>query len=549
MNYAAPDDTRHAAPLASPPGALEPQEPEVLDLTKAQEPLPTAIPYKRAQVFLQSMGVSAADPDSKDGKDAGEDPGATLALLLLRLPQLIRLHQPNNKILLDNLELARATLKTLWQTNTTISIRLHRGRLYLNERRLPSTQTITVASARLVELFGARKIFGLRFYKHDELDNYEVVELINDFNSCILQSDPRDWLMSRRDGSWATPIIDKDFKISIFVSEDGTGQHKALVWNSGVNTLAIKAKQSYAKAIAAITGLNERLTEGQSVNVSKPKRVIQEIVEGLYQNENMLLNLSTIRNYDDYTCTHCVNVAILSICLGKRLGLGKVQLMHLGLSALFHDLGKVDIPIDLIHKPGKLTDEEYVTVKNHSIYSVIRILRINADHTLKTRLIIPPFEHHLGVDLTGYPLTERRSPLSLFGRIVAIADHYDALTSARAYRPIPTSPEQALNVMLQCAGAALDPLLLKVFINMIGVYPVGTLLLLDSREVAIVAETPYGAKDARPLCYLLVFENDEIIRGEMIDLCERGEKGDYARNILRCYNPTEFGLNPSDILC
>jgi HD-GYP domain-containing protein (c-di-GMP phosphodiesterase class II) len=493
----------------------------------------------------RAAALSAPKAEQPDG---AEDPGKTLAMLLLRLPQLIRLHQPNNKILVENLELTRKTLETLWQSNPTVSARLHRGRMYLNERRLPPSQTMTITTSRLGELFEARQIFGLRFQKHDGLTNDEIVELINDFNACIRHPEPVVWLSTQREGTWATPIIDKDFKISIVMSEDGSGQAKPLVWNSGVNTLAVKARKSYSRALAAITGLNDRLSEGQPVNVSKPKRVIQDMVEGLFQNENLLLSLSTIRDYDDYTCTHCVNVAILSMCLGKRLGLGKVQLMQLGLAALFHDLGKVDIPIDLIHKTTKFTDEEYEMVKNHTLYSVLRILKINADHALKTKLLIPPFEHHLGVDLAGYPRSDRKSPLTLFGRIVAITDHYDALTSSRSYRPVPISPEQALDIMLQIAGTELDPLLLKVFINMIGVYPVGTLLLLDSREVAIVAETPFGAEEARPLCYLLDFENNEISRGEMVDLCEKDESGIFTRNILRCFHPTEFGINPSDIL-
>ena len=222
--------------------------------------------------------------------------------------------------------------------------------------------------------------------------------------------------------------------------------------------------------------------------------------------------------------------------------------MTLGLGALFHDLGKVDVPIDLIRKTTKFTEDEYETVKNHALYSVLRILKLNADHALKSKLLVSPYEHHLGIDLAGYPRAARNTPLTLFGRIVAICDHYDALTSSRSYRPVPISPEQALDIMLRVSGTVLDPLILKVFINMIGIYPVGTLLLLDTREVAIVTETPPGAEDARPLCYLLEFADNEVNRGELIDLADKGEDGRYVRSILRCFHPTEFGLNPSDIV-
>jgi HD-GYP domain-containing protein (c-di-GMP phosphodiesterase class II) len=311
----------------------------------------------------------------------------------------------------------------------------------------------------------------------------------------------------------------------------------------------MKARRSYSRALAVITSLNEKLsTTDQQVNINKPRRVVQDMVEGLFQNENILLSLSTIRDYDDYTCSHSVNVAILSMCLGKRIGLTKLQVMTLGLAALFHDLGKVDVPIELIRKTSKFTDDEYEVVKSHPIFSVLRILRINAEHTLKSKLLISPYEHHLGVDLAGYPRFGRGAPLTLNGRIVAICDHYDALTSSRSYRPVPISPEQALDIMLRAAGSQLDQLLLKVFINMIGIYPVGTLLLLDSREIGMVTETPAGADQGRPLCFILDFEDDDLKRGDLIDLTEKDRGGRFRRNILRCFHPSEFGLNPSDFL-
>ncbi|MDR3135685.1 MAG: HD domain-containing protein, partial [Deltaproteobacteria bacterium] len=323
---------------------------------------------------------------------------------------------------------------------------------------------------------------------------------------------------------------------------------RPVVWNSGVRTLALKAKKSYSRALAVMTGLNDKLSSGEQVSITKPRRVVQDMVEGLFENESLLLSLSTIRDYDDYTCTHSVNVAILSMCLGKRIGLSKIQVMTLGLSALFHDLGKVDIPIELIRKTSKFTDTEYETVKNHPLHSVIRILRINAEHNLKSRLLVSPYEHHLGVDLAGYPKSSRVSPLTLYGRIVAISDHYDALTSSRSYRPVPISPDQALNIMLQIAGSQLDQILLKVFINMIGIYPIGTLLLLDSREVGMVSQTEAGSDQGRPICVILDYENNALKKGDVVDLAEKDLGGAFLRNIMRCFHPSEFGLNPSDFL-
>jgi HD-GYP domain-containing protein (c-di-GMP phosphodiesterase class II) len=471
-----------------------------------------------------------------------------LAVCLLRLPQLQKIHQPNNKLFVETLDTFKKALAALWRETETVSFRIPRGRLFRNQTRISPSKAVAISVARLMEFLETRGFYGYKFQKVDQLSDEDILEFIKEINQSSTQSDPANYLAAKLEGSWATPIIDQDFNIAIVMTDDGTGKARPVVWNAGVRTLALKAKKSYSRALAVLTGLNDKLSDGQAVNINKPRRVVQDMVEGLFQNENLLLSLSTIRDYDDYTCTHSVNVAILSMCLGKRIGLGKLQIMTLGLSALFHDLGKVDIPISLIRKTSQFTPDEYEIVKSHPLYSVLRILRINAEHTLKSRLLISPYEHHLGVDNSGYPHFGKASPMTLFGRIVAISDHYDALTSSRSYRPVPISPEQALDIMLKIAGSQLDPLLLKVFINMIGIYPMGTLLLLDSHEVGMVSETPPSSDQGRPLCLILEKGDDGLRKGDMVDLSEKDLNGRFRRNILRCFHPSEFGLNPSDFL-
>ncbi|MDR2405829.1 MAG: HD domain-containing protein [Deltaproteobacteria bacterium] len=470
---------------------------------------------------------------------------------LMRLPQLAKIHQPNNKILVDNLELFRLSLLHEWENVQELNLRAHRGRIYYNNAKVnPASPAMNVSILKLMEFWESKGFYGFKFQKKEDITQSDLVDFIRAVNNCQGQEKPSEWLAQELQESWAKPIVDQDFKITISYGsgEDGKPSGKAMVWNSGTRTLAAKAKRSYSRALAEASGLQEKLMSGETVSVAKSRRVVQDMVEALFQEEKLLLNLSTIRDYDDYTCTHCVNVAILSMCLGKRIGLSKLSVVTLGLTGLFHDLGKVDIPIELIRKTSRFTNEEYEMVKHHSLFSVLRILQINADHKLKSRLILPPFEHHLGVDLLGYPHSNKQSPLSLFGRIVAIADHYDALTSSRSYRPVPMNPEQALDIMTSLSGKALDPLLLKVFINMVGIYPIGTLLITDLREVTMVAETPSDAIDARPLVYLLHKREGMIERGDLINLSDQNLDGTFVRNILRCFHPADFGLNPADIL-
>ena len=257
--------------------------------------------------------------------------------------------------------------------------------------------------------------------------------------------------------------------------------------------------------------------------------------------------------YDDYTYGHSVNVAILAMCIGKRIVLSKRSLESLGLCGLLHDLGKIEIPKSILNKPGKLTDEEFDVIKRHSINSVRLIVKIQASRNQKADILLAPFEHHLKYDLSGYPRTDRKESLSLFGRILAIADVYDAITSPRIYRPTVIPPDRALGLMWNGSGKDFDPILLKVFINMIGFYPLGTLRVLDNRKVGLVCETPEGGSEAEPVRpWVILVERDGkegYKGGRRVNLSETDPKtGDYRRRIVKSQNAVDLGIQPMDIL-
>ena len=132
-----------------------------------------------------------------------------------------------------------------------------------------------------------------------------------------------------------------------------------------------------------------------------------------------------------------------------------------------------------------------------------------------------------------------------------MTDIYDAMTSGRSYRPVPISPDEVLKLMVEDAGGKIDPIILKAFIDMIGVYPIGTLLFLDTREVGLVLETPGGAEFGRPLVILLRQgeEDNLLVIGECVDLAERDDAtGGFVRNIVRCFHPSDYGIQPADFL-
>jgi len=146
------------------------------------------------------------------------------------------------------------------------------------------------------------------------------------------------------------------------------------------------------------------------VGIRKTKRLVQMLVDILSEDESLLLGMSTIRDFDDYTYTHSVNVAVLSLCLGKRIGLSRTAMERLGICGLFHDLGKTAISREILFKPEQLTNREFEEIERHPVKSVINIVKLNTDEDLKAKIIPPIFEHHLRYDLSGYPRHHREKP-------------------------------------------------------------------------------------------------------------------------------------------
>ena len=161
----------------------------------------------------------------------------------------------------------------------------------------------------------------------------------------------------------------------------------------------------------------------------------------------------------------------------------------MGLVALFHDIGKIEIPSEVLNKPTSFTDDEWHMVQKHPFWGVRAILKMRGIDATVARAAIVAFEHHMYHDLSGYPKTRESFELDFYSKIISLVDQYDGMTSARVYSRIPMPPDRALSLMMERAGTQLDPILFKFFINMIGVFPVGTLVMLDTRELGLVYQS------------------------------------------------------------
>jgi HD-GYP domain-containing protein (c-di-GMP phosphodiesterase class II) len=271
------------------------------------------------------------------------------------------------------------------------------------------------------------------------------------------------------------------------------------------------------------------------------------MVDQLLEDEQFFLSLTAIKDFDEYTYHHMVNVSILSMSLGQRLGLSRPALTELGLAALFHDIGKVEIPHEILNKPSSFTDEEWKIIQKHPVWGVKAILGLGRFNSSAIRALIVSFEHHLNCDFSGYPKVKKYKELDLFSRIVTLADQYDAMTSARVYKRIPMSPDKSLSIMLDGAGSHLDPLLFKFFTNMVGIYPIGTIVMLNTKEVGLVYECNAAFAD-RPRVLIIIDSQGKSVRGPVVDLSEKDEAGRYMRTIMKTLDPNKYKINLAEYL-
>jgi HD-GYP domain-containing protein (c-di-GMP phosphodiesterase class II) len=340
----------------------------------------------------------------------------------------------------------------------------------------------------------------------------------------------------------------KETKIETFQLDEPTETQMDREFNEESKAAA---NRTYSQSVAVTKDVINSVRIGKTPNIRKIKRVVQGIVDQVLNEETSLIGLTAIRDYDEYTFTHSVNVCIFSIALGRRLGMNKLQLYELGLAALMHDIGKSRVPLDLLQKTGELTDEEWKWMAAHPWLGVLVLFQFRRQQEeLSYRAMTVCHEHHMKIDLTGYPKAIRPRQVSLLSKIVSIADGYDAATSRRVYKTEVLAPSSVLEEMRDNPRRGLDQVLVKAFINLLGIYPVGTLVVLDTFELAVVsASNPNPEALSRPIVKIISdAQGNRVSPPLTIDLAIPEAGGQYARTIIKTADPERYGITPGDYL-
>ena len=447
--------------------------------------------------------------------------GTQLVTQMSILIKMSKLHGRTNTALDSPVDSALTVIKALAQ-DEPISVRLQNDFLFLGQRHLKVTSAQMPVFATVIDTLNQWNIGGVSFSKDVES---------RDFRELIFQLGLFDTATSSI--STLRAALEQHAVKGIELEERRVLRGKAT------------AKSRYANAASAVGTLVQDSREKGTIGFKQAKRAIQSIVDLMMNDEASLLGLTTLRCHDQYTHNHSVNVALLSMALGNRAGYPKVELADLGLAALFHDLGKATIPMEVLNKPGEFTEEEWGMMRNHPTEGALSLAKMRGITNLPGRMASASFEHHMNLDFSGYPKLNVSWKLSMTGRILMIADCYDAMTSSRVYRREPMSPSKVLGFMFGKAGKSFDPILMKLFMTCVGIIPIGSLVLLDSNELAVVLKPASDPSEAEYPCVKVITDpqGEAIENGRELDLREKNENGEYRHYIIRLIDHTEHKID------
>lgn len=317
-----------------------------------------------------------------------------------------------------------------------------------------------------------------------------------------------------------------------------------LIADKKIEHIQIKdIREVYQRAVDTVAEVLEESRLGKIPKATKAKEVVADLTKYVLTDRPALLALTLIKSYDNYLFNHSVNVAVLSISLAQGLKINENDLNIIGLSGLLHDIGKTLTPKAIILKPHNLTKEEWEVMRLHPVKSAEVVSKMETVPELCVRLV---YEHHITFDRKGYPKLEEGRQVHPYTKIITIADCYDAITTLRPYQK-PFPPREAMRIMESLSGNVIDPIYFQEFIKILGIFPVGSLVRLDTNEVAVVVETNSQNPLAPRVKILFDADARRLVHPVEVDLANQDDMKEY-RNIVSTVDPLLYDLDPAQLI-
>ena len=297
-----------------------------------------------------------------------------------------------------------------------------------------------------------------------------------------------------------------------------------------------RAKRVFWRAVLGTKKLVLRTRQTGRPDLRQAKRLVQPVVDNIMRHEYSLIGLTAVKDHDEYTYAHCVNVSVVSVGMGQALGLSRQVLADLGVAGLLHDIGKLSVPGDVLRKPARLSADEWSRMQRHPREGVTMTMRMPGLSMLTLDTMRVCLEHHMNFDRTGYPDVAHEWGQATLSRIVAVADCFDAITAHRAYHSRPRTTFEALQYLLGPTRVSFDPAVLWALVRTMGLYPAGSVLSMDSGHLVLVL-SPNPDNPRRPFCRVMVEPDGHIPEPERAE--EWGPMPD-GLTVVRVLRPEEY---------
>jgi putative nucleotidyltransferase with HDIG domain len=288
---------------------------------------------------------------------------------------------------------------------------------------------------------------------------------------------------------------------------------------SSFNDEIKRAAKICAKGKEAVVSMFQEARMGKAIEAEAAAPLVEEISNSVMRNPGALISLARLKTADDYTFMHSVAVCALMIALARQLGLDEQQVRDAGMAGLLHDLGKAMIPLEILNKPGKLTDEEFALVKTHPEEGHKLLLEGKGINEITRDVCL---HHHEKIDGSGYPKGLSSETMSLFAKMGAVCDVYDAVTSNRPYKA-GWDPAESIKRMAEWKGH-FDPAVFQAFVKSLGIYPIGSLVRLESGKLGVVTEQGEQSLLKPKIKVFFSTKSQAYIKPEIIDLARSPEK-------------------------
>jgi len=336
----------------------------------------------------------------------------------------------------------------------------------------------------------------------------------------ILESPIKEvWINIAKGLDTETAALATDTAIEIVTAESVPYAPPAVQEKTGFNDEIRRAAKICAKGKEAVVSMFQEARMGKAIEAEAAAPLVEEISNSVMRNPGALISLARLKVADDYTYMHSVAVCALMIALSRQLGLDEQQTRDAGMAGLLHDLGKAMIPIEILNKPGKLTDEEFALVKTHPEEGYKLLLEGKGISEMTKDVCL---HHHEKIDGSGYPKGLNGETMSLYAKMGAVCDVYDAVTSNRPYKA-GWDPAESIKRMAEWKGH-FDPTVFQAFVKSLGIYPIGSFVRLESGKLGVVVEQGDQSLLKPKVKVFFSTKSNAYIKPETIDLARSPEK-------------------------